>query len=612
MRHLLAVSFLVLTAASAAFAQQSPSPVRLSDEIIVTASALPERVEETPAAVTVITRDDIDRRAARDVSDVLREVPGLHLARIGSSGHQTSLFMRGSNPAHTLVLWNGIEINSPFFGGYDWGQFSTAGVEQIEVVRGPYSALYGSDAMAGVINILTAPAGSGVRALVEAGGNGFRTGQVHVAQVSGRTTLSASLESRNDDGFARNDDFSQETANLALRWSVASGISLGVIGRYASFDLGVPTNLNAFGDALIASPRRRQEGSERQIAIPFEQVLGRFRYELLLAEVRREDSFTDPDDPWGLLFQTTDSRSRRARLTTRTATRFGTIVAGAETESSVVNDITSFGPNFVDGKRRERSLFIEDRYSRAMGSRSRLELSAGVRYDDYETFGSETSPRIAAAWSRGTNKFRVAYGEAFRAPSIGEMFSPWGGNRDLRAERSRNIEAGVDHYFDNGIVSLTLFRDRYRDLITNAGFVLANIGRAQSEGVELSARGHVSPRVEAGFSYTWLDTEQLDSGLPLLRRPRHSGSAFVSVRQGISQWSVVLLRTGVRDDILPVLPFSRLTNEAHSTVNANVQFDLGRFTPYVKIENVMDTEYEEVRGYPSPGRRAIAGVRFAM
>jgi vitamin B12 transporter len=192
------------------------------------------------------------------------------------------------------------------------------------------------------------------------------------------------------------------------------------------------------------------------------------------------------------------------------------------------------------------------------------------------------------------------------------MFSPWGGNRDLRAERSRNIEAGVDHYFDNGIVSLTLFRDRYRDLITNAGFVLANIGRAQSEGVELSARGHVSPRVEAGFSYTWLDTEQLDSGLPLLRRPRHSGSAFVSVRQGISQWSVVLLRTGVRDDILPVLPFSRLTNEAHSTVNANVQFDLGRFTPYVKIENVMDTEYEEVRGYPSPGRRAIAGVRFAM
>jgi vitamin B12 transporter len=612
MRHLLAVSFIFLTAASAAFAQQNPTSVRLSDEIIVTASALPERVEETPAAVTVITREDIDRRAARDVSDVLREVPGLHLARIGSAGHQTSLFMRGSNPAHTLVLWNGIEINSPVFGGYDWGQFSTAGVQQIEVVRGPYSALYGSDAMAGVINILTAPSESGVSALVEAGGNGFRTGQVSVAQVSGRTTLSASLESRNDDGFAVNDDFSQETANVALRWSGASGTSLGVIGRYATFELGVPTNLNAFADALIASPRRRQDGSERQIAIPFEQVLGRFRYEVLLAETRREDSFTDPDDPWGLLFQNTDSRSRRARLTTRTATRFGTIVAGAETESSVVNDITSFGPNFVDGKRRERSLFVEDRYSKTIGSRSRLELSAGVRYDDYETFGSETSPRLAAAWSRGTNKFRLAYGEAFRAPSVGEMFSPWGGNPDLRAERSRNIEAGVDHYFNDGIVSLTLFRDRYRDLITNAGFVLANVGRARSEGVELSARGAVSQRIDAGFSYTWLDTEQLDSGLPLLRRPRHSGSAFVSVRQGISQWSLVLLRTGVRDDILPVLPFSRLTHEAHSTVAANVQFDIGRFTPYVKIENLTNTSYEEVRGYPSPARRAIAGVRFAM
>jgi vitamin B12 transporter len=126
-----------------------------SDEIIVTASALPEEVEATPAAATVVTCEEIEARAARDVADVLREVPGLVVSRTGSQGRATSLFTRGSNSNHTLVLWNGIEITNPYFADYDWGRFSTIGVEQVEVVRGPYSALYGSDAVAGVVNVLT-------------------------------------------------------------------------------------------------------------------------------------------------------------------------------------------------------------------------------------------------------------------------------------------------------------------------------------------------------------------------------------------------------------------------------------------------------------------------
>ena len=608
MKHVLAVFLTSLIAVSAIAQAQQPT---ISDQIVVTASALPERVDETPATVTVITQEDIEARAARDVSDVLREVPGLTVARIGSAGHQTSVFTRGANPAHTLVMWNGIEINTPFFGGYDWGQFSTAGVEQIEVVRGPYSALYGSDAMAGVVNILTVPTRSGLEALIEAGGEGLFNAQVAASHVSGGLTLSGAFESRKDDGFADNDDFDQQSANVALRWATQSQFSIGLTARYTTYDLGVPTNLNFALDQLVPSLERRQDGNERQIAIPIEQTLGSFRYELLLAENQREDTLDDPGDPFGPFFQNTNSRTRRARLTTRTKTAIGTIIAGGEAEDTVVDDVTNFGPNFLDKERTERSLFIEDRYSRAFGA-SRLELSGGVRYDNYETFGSETSPRVAAAWIAGRNKFRAAYGEAFRAPSVGELYSPFGGNVDLRAERSRNVEAGIDRYFGSGVVSLTVFQDRYRDLITNQGFVLANIGNARTRGVELSAQGRVSTNVNAGINYTYLDAEQLDSGLDLLRRPRHSGSAFVTVRQGITQLNVLVLRTGAREDILPVLPFSRTTNEAHTTVDANVQFDFGRFTPYVKVENVTDVEYEEVRGYVSPSRRGIVGVRFRM
>jgi vitamin B12 transporter len=596
--------FLTSFLAASSFAQ-------VNEEIVVTASALPEKADDTPATVTVVTREEIDDRAARDVADVLREVPGLTVARIGSSGHQTSLFTRGASPAHTLVMWNGIEINTPFFGGYDWGQFSTSGVEQIEVVRGPYSALYGSDAMAGVVNILTIPHQSGVQASVEAGGEGLFNAQVAGSHVNGGLVLSGAFESRKDDGFAENDDFEQQSANVALRWTSASHFSIGLTARYITYDLGIPTNLNFNLDALVPSLDRRQDGNERQIAIPIEQSLGRFTYELLLAENRREDTLDDPGDPFGPFFQNTDSRTRRARFTTRTKTGIGTIVAGAEVENTVVDDVTNFGPNFLDKERDERSLFVEDRWSGAFG-KSRVELSAGIRWDDYETFGSETSPRIAAAYILGSNKFRAAYGEAFRAPSVGEMFSPFGGNPDLNAERSRSFEAGVDHTFSRGTIGVTYFNDRYRDLITNQGFVLANIGRARARGFELTTNGRVTNSVLAGLSYTYTDAEDLTTGAELLRRPKHSGSAFVHATYGITEVHFIVLRTGVRQDILPVLPFSRTTNEAHTTADVNVQFHFGRFTPYVKIENLTDVEYEEVRGYVSPSRRGIVGVRFTL
>ena len=158
---------------------------QLNQTIVVTASEMPETIESTPAAVTVITKKQIDERAARDVADVLREVPGLQLSRSGSDGKATSLFSRGAASTQTLVLWNGIEMNNPYFSGFDWGRFSTAGVEQVEVVRGPFSALYGSEAMGGVINVLTTPHASGVRAEVQGGERGLKNGVINGAYAGG-------------------------------------------------------------------------------------------------------------------------------------------------------------------------------------------------------------------------------------------------------------------------------------------------------------------------------------------------------------------------------------------------------------------------------------------
>ena len=584
---------------------------QLQEEIVVTASALPEAVEATPAAVTVITRQEIDERAARDVADVLREVPGLHVSRTGSPGRATSLFTRGSNSTHTLVLWNGIEITNPYFAGYDWGRFSTAGVEQVEVVRGPYSALYGSDAMAGVVNVLTLSRRSGFRVQAEAGGQGLRNGSVSGTYAGSAANVSASLESRADDGFAANDDFSQTSANVAVRWNATPTFSAGLAARHTSYDLGIPRNLNAAGTAIVPSLQRRQEGSERQLSIPIEQKLGRFSWDFTLAESRRDDAFEDPEDPFGLVRTATESTTRRARLTTRTETPLGTIVGGGEYEHAEVDDVTNFGANFTGGQRKERSLFVEDRLTRELSRGSRLEVSAGVRWDDYETFGSELSPRLAVAWIAGSNKFRAAFGEAFRAPAVGELYFPFAGNPELGAERSRSFEIGYDHA--SGL-SATLFQGHYEDLIVfdSATFVFENIGAASARGLELALQRSLTRDLRASLSYTYTDTEEEGSGQPLLRRPRHSGSLFLGWRRGIVDTNLVVQHTGSRADVVPVSPFSRTNAESHTIVDINVQADLGRFTPYLRIENLMDVEYDEVLGYESPDRRAVIGIRFGM
>ncbi|HEU4520652.1 MAG TPA: TonB-dependent receptor plug domain-containing protein, partial [Thermoanaerobaculia bacterium] len=162
MKHIILVVSLFTSSWSAY--GQSPS---LSEEIVVTASAVQETVETTPAAVTVITRGEIERREARDVVDVLREVPGVAVSRTGSAGKIAGLFLRGGSSKQALVLWNGVELNNAYLSAYNFGQLATAGVERVEVVRGPFSALYGADAVSGVINVLTVPAKRGFTADVE-------------------------------------------------------------------------------------------------------------------------------------------------------------------------------------------------------------------------------------------------------------------------------------------------------------------------------------------------------------------------------------------------------------------------------------------------------------
>lgn len=610
-RHIFQL-FLFTVLVSAASAQTPISnPPSASQEIIVTASTIPETLESTPAAVTVIDRETIEKREARDVADLLREVPGLSISRTGTGGKATSLFTRGGNSTHTLVLWNGIELNNPYFSGFDFGRFSTVGVERIEIVRGPYSALHGSDAVTGVVNILTTPTRSGFEANVQSGENGLLNLNASVAAVLGTLSLFGSAEQREDDGWDANDDFSQTSADAGVRWSFATGTA-GILARATKYENGIPFGPNADGSALVPTALRRQDGDELQVSIPLSITTGRATHELTLSDVERTDDFEDPDDPF-FKFASTSSSTQRARLSSRIAVGpLGTLSVGGEYETAETDDVSSFGTSLDNHERKSTSFFIEDHLSRGIGS-SRLELNAGLRYDDFDSFGNELSPRLGVALLRGGNKIRASYGEGFRAPSIGELYFPFSGNASLEAERSTNFEVGYDRFFSNGsTVGVTIFNTDFEQLIVfdNSSFLFENIGAATSQGVELSTTTRLYEPLSIGASYTYLDTEQNETGQTLLRRPRHSGS--MNVDWSGQRWgaTLVALHSGDRADILPVAPYTRISTEAYTTVDLNLRFNLGRIRPYVKLENLTDEDYEEVKGYRSPGRRASAGLRF--
>ena len=596
------VSLFLLLVSFPLFAQTP----RLADAIIVTASELPETVESTPASVTVITRKDIDERAARDVADVLREVPGLSVSRTGSLGKTTSIFIRGASSKQALVLWNGVEINDPYFSGYNWGQFSTADVQKVEVVRGPFSSLYGADAVGGVVNIITTGGRDHADLDIAAGGRGLFNGLASFGRTTGPVTLHFAAEHRQDDGFAPNDNDRETSLLGGFTYAATRTLSVGLTGRFANYDLGVPRNTNAVATAYVATPHHREDGKEWQLALPILAEIGRIHAELRLSQNHRHDHNEDPD---AQSFGSTTSTRRNVHLTARGQTAVGMIVAGVEGEKSEAENRDSFGLDISPHHRSGNAFFLEDRFSRGP-----LELSVGARRDHYDTFGNETSPRVAMAWTRDGHKLRAAYGQAFRAPQIGELYLPFFGNPDLHAERSRSTEIGYDRFFrSDASISVTAFQSNFRDLITYdlAANHFANIGEARSRGVEIAARDHRGP-FTATLSYTYLRATEEPSGAQLVRRPKHSGSLALGYDQGLSSVQLVIARVGSRPDVTDLFPFGTVTNRAYTVADITLHRNMGRLAPYAKLENLTNARYQEVFGYPSPWRRAVIGLRYSF
>lgn len=631
---------LVLSSAlfTAAAVQQPDSLPR----VVITATRVDGPTGAAIAASTVIDRLAIERSGATDVAEVLRRVAGVSMARSGGPGAQSSLFLRGGENDYVRVLVDGVHVNDPG-GALDLAWLSLADVERIEVVRGPASVLYGTDAVSGVVQIFTRRATAPTAdAEVAAGRYGTSLLRSVVATGSHRFMVTAGGSRERSDGIlAFNSGYARDVLSAALRVTPGPHSRVDLAARTVNDEYHYPTNdVGAAEDRNALRDNRRLIGS-----LNVSHAWARVRGELSLASLdlrgADDDRQDSPGDTVGLFSYDARSTVRRrvadARVHLRVApTSVLTVGAEAVREAQRGNDSSNYSV--------ERSRFAADRRNEAvyvqwLNDIGPVSFTAGARYDENDTFGAFRTGRAGVAvraWAGGTLRGTVS--TAFKGPTFFESFNTAFsiGNADLVPERSLSWEAGVRQVSRTGRLSFeaTWFDQRFRDMIQYA-FVspdepnFFNVASASARGLELEATGALSNRIRAGLSGTLVRTRVDDAGLMsgegavfvegnrLLRRPPIVlvGSLGVDL-PGRATFDLAARYTGTRDDrdfaTFPatsvVLPgYTRLDVAFTGPVVAawtGAALDL-----VLRVENVSGAGYEEIVHYRAPGRSLTIGLR---
>ena len=585
--------------ARAVIAQQV-APVK--ETVVVTATAAAEEEPAVGAAITVITRERIEREGFRTVAEVLRSVPGVDIVRSGSDGSVTFAQIRGANSTQTLVLVDGQRLNSPYFPGYDLSSLTTENIERIEVARGPFSALYGSDALGGVIQIFTRLAGPGLagQAAAEGGDAGQRAGSVFASWASDALGVSGSYRDGRVGGDRPNSDWRQRNGALRIEGRFAEVGRVALEGAIEQSDLGVP------GPVGGETPRARYGTRQERLSLPvsFSPATGH-DVTLLFADVISRPHFEDADSSFS---SQTDARSLQGRASDTWTSGANRLTGFVSFERGRVKDGSNFGPSLEGQHTTIWGTGVEDTLKLAGG----IVATVGVRYDDHSQFGSAWSPRATVAWLSSDNvwKMRASGGGAFRAPTVGELYYPFSGNPELKPERSTSYELGVERYLPGGRIEASLFWNDFRDLIVY-DFVRSgnfNVGKARTRGVEIALRQDLALSLSVDAGYTYLDAEDRGTGLALIRRPRHR--AFLGASwQALGRLSLAPRATfvGSRPDS-DALTGQRVESPSFLRLDLFARYSLGPVAPYARIENLADHRYEEVNGYPAPRRRYAAGL----
>ena len=614
---------------SAAYADDS------GDLIVVTAGRAEQNAGDVGQSVTVITRTEAERRQTIALTDLLRTMPGVTVTRNGGIGTSTSVNIRGADSDQTVALIDGVKINDPAApgGGFNFGNLLTNNIERIEVVRGSQSVLWGSQAIGGVVNVITRAPTEDVTASASAE-YGWRDTVNLVGNVAGKFgPVSASVGGGyfRTDGFStfneargatERDGYRRYGANAKFNIALAETVSVDLRGYYSNGRTGIdgfPAPTFSFGDTPEFTETRELVGYAGLNAALFDGRL-KNRIAYAITDTRRENV----DLTGGSSFQTFDAKGRNERFEYQGNASISDKISatfGVETEKSSFRT-SSYGGPFAIADARLTSFYGEISAKPIAG----LTIAAGVRQDDHDTFGGETSFAANTVFTPndGRTTIRVSFGEGFKVPSLFQLFSDYG-NGLLKPESSQSWDAGFVQTLLDGRMEFgaTWFHRATRNQIAFISCTVLtgictgrpygtydNVARARAQGLETSIALRPVDALTVRFNYTYTDAENRANGLDLARRPKHSVNAAVDY-----DWTFGL-KTGAS-----ITHVGDSFDDASNTrrFEGYVLVDLRAAYPvtdsvelFGRIENLFDEQYETSFRYGTQRRAAYAGIRTAF
>jgi len=610
-----------------ALAAQEPFPL---EPITVTAHRIPVPLEETATSIEVVTEEQIRQKQAISVLDLLRDLPGVDLVQTGGPGKLTSIFLRGTNSNHVLVLIDGVEVNDPSApaGGFDFAHLTVDNIERIEILKGPQSTLYGSEAIGGVIQIFTKRGVGKPKFYLSGEGGKFATFRLG-GGVSGSTeTLSYSFSGGywHTDGFSaakgdrpgngEDDGYQNVVVSGRLGWRPLQRFGLDLSVRYHHGE----TEIDDCGGPFCDDPDHEQLTDQLAVqgTVRFEP-LSLWESRLRLGYSLTDRKIRDPQDgksPFDFGDQRFRYRGEKFKVDWQNHLP---LLDGEQNRFALLFGLTEEIEQSEDKERKERA------NSFGLYGESRLKLfgrsvtTAGARFDHHGRIDDDSVTwRVTQAvlFPETGTKLRATFGTAFRAPSLFQLFGPHFGNPDLDPERSFGFDAGIDQNLGPFLFQTSYFKNRLRDLIDFTPRGYRNVERAVASGVEASVVWTPLEAFRIRASYTFTDTEEKTTGRSLLRRPRHKGRIDLDYRLERFTLHLDLHLVGARDDLFfdnATFQSRRVKLDPYLLVNLALRYRLnGIVELFGRIENLTDRDYQEVFGFGTSPVAGFAGMRLSF
>jgi vitamin B12 transporter len=608
-------------------------------EVVVTANRVDVPLQDVTSSSTVITLTDLEQKQAGTVLDAIQSVPGVDIAQTGQPGETASVYIRGTNPEHTLVLFDGIPLNDPIGapGSYDYlDGLSLDDVKQIEVIRGPQSTLWGSNAIGGVINIIpqSGPSPLGGSVLVEGGsyGTSHEAASAHGGDNGGYFNVDVShfntsgfpaLEAQYGGTVNNGDD--NNTASLGVGSNLTSNLQENILVRYSQSN----TSIDADNENFVLGDDPDYFALQKQFmaASHTDWKLLDGSWEQILTASFADDNrlFNGVSNPYNTYFEQGNFDGQTAQINWQNNIRLAkeeTVVVGIQGQQqwAISNDTNGYsdvtGSAFTsvvpETTVQTASVFIESQTS----IEDNFFFNLGGRWDDHSQYGVHTTYQAGLAYVVPdlNTKLKANYGTGFLAPSLYQLYAPTYGNASLLPETSvgydiefeqpigKDLTVGAS-YFDNDLTNLIQFVNIY-----------SNVGQARSYGVESFVEFKGVKNLDIKGNYTYDNAQDLIANVPLLRRPQNKASGDVDYQLDAAGLGASLIYVGNSFDenfvtgsgnIVPLASYFLVNLRASYQVNSQVKL-------FARVDNLFNQYYEEAFGYTTPGLSVYGGTKVSF